>query len=195
VKSVATSFRGAKLAEGILQTETASALSGKEELPKKGKNMSRTFKVLLIVNAVFVIWSVFATTGRAQRPAPLTPDGVPFLMVNINPTDTPPMVNVNPYGNIPKVEVTQMPEIQIAPNGCEDRRNFQTSVGRSIAGPLVVTFLNAPADTVVSLTGGEERSRSFKLTSSMSVATAIYLETGQRLDFDSDVMYSGCRPN
>jgi hypothetical protein len=178
-----------------LQTATASALSGKEELRKKGKNMSRTFKVLLMVNAVFVIWSVFAANGRAQRPAPLNPDGVPYLMVNINPTDTPPMVNVNPYGNIPKVEVTRMPEIQIAPIGCDDRRNFQTSVGRSIAGPLMVTFLTAPADTVASLTGGDGRSRSFTLTNSMSLATAIYLGSGQRLEFGSDVMYSGCQPN
>ena len=157
--------------------------------------MSRTWKVVLAVNAVFVIWSVSVAAGRAQRPAVVNPDGVPYLMVNINPTDTPPMVNVNPYGAVPKVEVTQMPPIQIAPNGCEDRRNFQTSVGRSIVGPLVVTFLNAPADTVVSLTGGEERSRSFKLTNSMSVATAIYLGSGQRLDFGSDVLFSGCQPN
>ena len=157
--------------------------------------MSRTLKVLLVVNAVFVMWSVFAAPGRAQRPSPVNPDGIPFFNVNINPTDTPPMVNVNPYGNIPKVEVTRMPEIQIAPNGCEDRRNFQTGVGRSISGPLVVTFLTAPADTVVSLTGGEDRSRSFTLTNSMSLSTAIYLGSGQRLDFGSDVMYSGCQPN
>ena len=32
----------------------------------------------------------------AQRPPDFSPDGVPFLKVNINPTEIPPEVNINP---------------------------------------------------------------------------------------------------
>jgi hypothetical protein len=32
------------------------------------------------------------------------------------------------------------------------------------------------------------------LGSGGQITTAIFLGTGQTLDFDSDVMYSGCRP-
>src|SRR5262249_16032900 len=118
-----------------------------------------------------------------------TADGVAFLPVNINPTTVPPMVNVNPYGAIPKVEVIQMPPLALAPSGCADRQNFQTDVGRTITGPIVVTYLTVPPQTHVTL-----GNQSVSLSNTTQPATAIYLRAGQQLGFDNDVMYSGCRP-
>lgn len=151
--------------------------------------MQRTIKVLLTLNAVLLIVFLFGRNLRAQLPPQVNSDGVPFFNVNINPTNVPPMVNINPYSTIPKIEVTQMPPLAVAPSGCADRQNFQTEVGRAISGPIVVTYLNVPPQTQASF--GAQR---VVLSNTTQLATAIYLRAGQQLAFDSDVMYSGCRP-
>src|SRR5438132_8917081 len=117
--------------------------------------MSKTVRVLLILNAILLVTLLLTNNLRAQLPPQVNADGVPFFNVNINPTNVPPMVNVNPYGAVPKVEVAQMPPLAIAPSGCADRENFQTAVGRTISGPLVMTYLNIPDQTKTSL--GEQR--------------------------------------
>jgi len=157
--------------------------------------MVRNVKLLLIANVVLLVWNLFSATGNAQRPPMTNPEGIPFFNVNINPTEIPPMVNVNPHGIVPKVEVTQMPEIKIPPVGCDDRRNFQTGIGRSVSGPLVLTYLNAPQQTKAVLANGQNGGRSLDLAANTQLGTAIYLGSGQRLDFDADVLYSGCQPN
>src|SRR5215831_2613929 len=151
--------------------------------------MVKTVRALLLLNAVLLLALLLGKNVRAQLPPQTSGDGVPFLPVNINPTNVPPMVNVNPFGAVPKVEVTQMPPLALAPSGCEDRQNFQTDVARTIIGPIVVTYLNAPPQTEVTL--GTQR---VTLSSPTQLATAIYLRAGQQLGFDNDVIYSGCRP-
>jgi hypothetical protein len=155
--------------------------------------MQRILKPILILNAVLLVWNLLAASGSAQRPPQANPDGIPFFNVNINPTDVPPMVNVNPNGYVPKVEVSRMPEVRIEVAGCDTSANFQTSVGRSISGPLTVTYLNVPPDTETQLSdNGNSRPVTFGNVSQLS--TAIYLRSGQRLDFAKDVIFSGCRP-
>jgi len=151
--------------------------------------MSKTVKVVLTLNAILLVTLLLSHNLRAQLPPQVNADGVPFFNVNINPTNVPPMVNVNPYGAVPKVEVTQMPQLAIAPAGCADRENFQTAVGRTISGPLVITYLNVPDQTETSL-GGQR----VALSNTTQIATALYLRSGQQLSFDKDVIYSGCRP-
>lgn len=148
----------------------------------------------VVAAVAFLIAVVFIAVVHAQRPPDLDPTGAAYLRVNINPTDIPPMVNINPGGAVPAVDVMRMPDIKIAPAGCQNRQNFQTGVGRSVSGPLVVTYLHLPPQqTTVSLTNGSG-SHSINFGQAAQVATAIYLQAGQRLDFSSDVMYSGCRP-
>jgi hypothetical protein len=164
--------------------------------------VSRSLKTLLLLNAVFLVWIAFSSTGNAQRPPNVNADGIPFFNVNINPTDIPPMVNINPHQIVPRVAVTEMPkvavyelpEMRLAPMGCQDRRNFQTSVGRSIPGPMVVTYLNAPAAAQITLSGGGEGTRKITLANGTQLASAMYLKPGQRMDFDQDILYSGCLP-
>jgi hypothetical protein len=151
--------------------------------------MLKALRVLLILNAILMVAILLSKNLRAQIPAQTNADGIPFFNVNINPTNTPPMVNVNPFGVIPKVEVTQMPPFLIPPSGCADHQNFETSVGRSISGPLVLTYLNLPAQTQTSL-----GNQSVSMSNSAQLASAIYLPAGQRLSFNNDVLYSGCRP-
>jgi hypothetical protein len=151
--------------------------------------MTKTLKVILTLNAVLLVAILLSKNVRAQLPPQTNPDGVPFFNVNINPTNIPPMVNIDPYGVIPKVEVSQMPPVAIVPTGCDDRQNFQTDVGKAIAGPMVVTYLNIPPQTQVTL--GPQR---VMLSNTNQLGTAIYLRAGQQLNFDNDVMYSGCRP-
>ena len=154
--------------------------------------MQRSLKVLLGLNAVLLLVLLLGRNVRAQLPSPTNPEGVPFFSVNINPTNVPPMVNINPYGAPPKVAVTEMPPlppVAIVPAGCTDRQNFQLEVARIIAGPIVLTYLNAPPDTQASL--GSQR---VALSTPSQLASAIYLRSGQQLSFDKDVMYSGCRP-
>jgi hypothetical protein len=167
--------------------------------------MTKTLKGLLIVNAVILIWILFGTTGNAQLPPLTNEQGIPYFNVNINPTNVPPMVNINPNQFVPKVEitrmpdtgrveVTRMPEVVVRAAGCSRGQGFQTAIGRSISGPLVVTYLNLSQPTQVSLSGPIGPAQRMTLGSATSLSTAIYLRNGQRLDFDADVMYSGCQP-
>jgi hypothetical protein len=164
--------------------------------------VSKSLKVLLILNALILVWNVLGATGHAQRPPATNADGIPFFNVNINPTNTPPMVNINPNGATPRVAVVdmpdlsiaQMPEVHVAATGCNNRGNFQTAIGRSINGPLVVTYLNASAPIQATLSDPQGADRKITLASGAQLATAIYLRGGQRLDFDADILYSGCQP-
>ena len=160
--------------------------------------MIKSLKVILVLNAALLAWSLLGTTGRAQRPPQTNPDGTPFLPVNINPTDIPPMVNINPYGEPARVDVIRLPEIRlpeirVVPSGCDNRENFMTAVGRSIVGPIVVTYLNVGPQAPVTLVTAQAASQRITL-SNTQLATAIYLRPGQQMNFDADVMYSGCRP-
>jgi hypothetical protein len=89
-----------------------------------------------------------------------------------------------------------MPEIQIkpTPSGCDDRQNFRTGIGSSISGPLMLTYLNIPQQVTASLSDANG-SQSINLSSAGQITTVIFLQAGQRLDFDSAIMYSGCEPN
>ena len=157
----------------------------------------KSIKVILALNAVLLAWIVLGSTVSAQRPAATNADGTPYLPVNINPTAIPPMVNANPNGEPLKVDVVRMldvrvPDIRITPSGCDFRDNYQTAVARSINGPIVLTYLNVAPQSTATLAGqGESRRLTF---TSASLASAIYLRAGQQLDFEADVMYSGCRP-
>ena len=163
--------------------------------------VSKGLKALLFVNAIVLVAILFSATGRAQRPPATTPDGIPYFNVNINPTETPPMVNINPNGYVPRVALTdfpklaisEMPEVHVSPAGCGDQRNFQTAVGRSIHGPMVLTYLNVQAQPVT-LSSPQDGSRKITLSGATQLATGIYLRAGQRMDFEIDVLYSGCIP-
>ena len=153
--------------------------------------MSKVAKTLLGAAALLVF-----SLAYAQRPPELNERGEAYLRVNINPTDAPPMVNINPFNQVPRVEVTRMPEIQIRPtaSGCNDRQNFRTGIGSSISGPLMLTYVNIPQSVTVTL-ADPNGSQSIDLSSAGQITTAMFLQAGQRLDFDSAVMYSGCQPN
>ena len=163
--------------------------------------MQKTLKVLLALNVLMLVWNLTSTVN-AQRPAQTTDDGVPYLKVNINPTDTPPMVNINPHQFVPKVEVTQMPAMQmpaimrvaVNPAGCNNRQNFMTGAGRTINGPFVLTYLNAPPQTQGMLRNSQGGDRRLTLSNSAQLGNAIYLNAGQSFTFDVDVIYSGCQP-
>ena len=155
--------------------------------------MSKTAMTALGAN-VLVLVLMFIAAGHAQRPPETDGNGTAYLPVNINPTNVPPLVNINPNQSVPKVQVTEMPEIRVAPAGCENRSNFQTGVGRSIAGPLMITYLHLPDQTRVTL-GDASGGHSMNLGSAGQITTAIFLQSSQRLDFDSEIMYSGCRPD
>lgn len=162
--------------------------------------MPKFVKVLFAANVALLTWNILNTTGNfagltyAQRPPETNPDGVPFLKVNINPTNVPPVVDINPNQAVPKVEVTNFPEIRLALTGCANGQNFQTEIGNSISGPLVVTYLNLSPQSMVILADGQNSSQSINLGSTASPSTAIYLRAGQRMEFDSSIMYSGCKP-
>jgi len=158
--------------------------------------MSKTAKTVLcaIIPLLVLTW-IAAGVGHAQRPAELDPTtGAAYLRVNINPTNVPPMVNINPYQTVPKVQVAEMPEIHVAPAGCNNRRNFLTGVGRSVTGPLMITYLHLPEQTRVTL-GDPGGSHSMNLGPSGQITTALFLQAYQWFDFDSEVMFSGCRPD
>jgi hypothetical protein len=154
--------------------------------------MSNGMKFVLAANALLLVLNVMSVV-HAQRPPETDSTGTAYLRVNINPTNVPPVVNINPTNIPPRVRVTELPDVHVAPTGCEDRMNFRTGVGRSIAGPLVVTYLRLPPQTMVTL-GEPAGSHSMNLGTASQITTAIFLQSGQRLDFDSDVMYSGCHP-
>ena len=143
---------------------------------------------------MFAVLLLAAVLAYAQRAPDVNQQGEPFLRVNINPTDIPPMVNINPYNYVPKVEVARMPDIQlrVPPSLCQDPQAFRTGIGRSVAGPLMLTYLGIPQQAKVTLSasnGGQTIS-----LGSGALTTAIYLQAGQRLDFDSSILYSGCAP-
>jgi hypothetical protein len=153
--------------------------------------MSKARKIGLIVTVV----SLVAVIGlaHAQRPPETDETGTAYLRVNINPTNIPPMVNVNPYGSVPRVQVTDMPEIRVAASGCASRRNYQTGIGRAIPGPMMITYLHLPEQTRVTL-ADPNGSHSMNLGAAGQITTAIFLQANQRLEFDAEIMYSGCRP-
>ncbi len=168
--------------------------------------MPKTLKTLVFLNAVLLVWNLFSVTGSAQRPPQTNPDGTPYLPVNINPTPVAPLVNINPHDTVPKVEVTRiqevirlpeitrLPDVKVTPSGCGVERNFRTSVGRTIAGPLVVTYLNLQQPTQTTLSGAQSGNQKVTLGNTTQPASAIYLQAGQQLTFDTAVMYSGCQP-
>lgn len=154
--------------------------------------MSNGIKAVVAVGAVMILL-VFIAIAHAQRPPELDSTGAAYLRVNINPTDIPPMININPNGDAPNVNVVRMPEIRIPSTGCQNEQNYQTGIGRSVSGPLVLTYLHLPPQTTVSLNEGST-SHSMNLGQTGQITTAIFLRSGQALNFSSDVMYSGCRP-
>jgi hypothetical protein len=155
--------------------------------------MPKWMKTVLAGNVVLIVL-VFIAVAHAQRPAEKDSEGVDYLRVNINPTNVPPMVNINPNGGIPRVDLNQMPEVHVAPAGCQNRQNFMTGVGQNVLGPFIVTYLQLAPQVMVTLTDGT-RSHSLNLGQAGQISTAIYLRAGQGLYFDSDVLYSGCRPD
>jgi hypothetical protein len=155
--------------------------------------VTNTTKIGLGVNVV-VLALVLIGFGYAQRPPEIDPTGAAYLRVNINPTDVPPMVNINPGQFVPRVRVTELPEIRITPRGCENRQSYQTGVGRSISGPMMITYLHLPEQTRVTL-GEPGGSHSMNLGGAGQITTAIFLQANQRMEFSSDIMYSGCRPD
>ena len=154
--------------------------------------MSKAAKTGLILNAV-VFLLVLIGLAYAQRPPELDGTGAAYLRVNINPTDVPPMVNINPNQAIPRVRVSELPDIRLTPAGCENRRNYQTGIGRAISGPLMITYLRVPDQTRVTLAEGGT-SHSMNLGQAGVITTAIFLAANQRMDFDTEIMFSGCRP-
>jgi hypothetical protein len=155
--------------------------------------MSIAAKVVLAANVLLLALNLMSVV-HAQRPPETDSTGTAYLRVNINPTNVPPMVNINPNQSVPRVQVTEMPEVRIAPAGCENRKNFLTGVGRTITGPLMITYLHLPPQTSVTL-GDATGGHSMSLGTAGQITAAIFLESGQRLQFDSDIMYSGCRPD
>jgi hypothetical protein len=155
--------------------------------------MSIGAKVVLAANVLLLALNLMSV-AHAQRPPEADPTGTAYLKVNINPTNVPPMVNINPNQYVPHVLVTEMPEVHLTPAGCQNRKNFQTGVGRLIQGPLMITYLHVPPQTTVTLSGDTTGSHSMSLASADQINTAIFLGSGERLQFGSDVMYSGCRP-
>lgn len=154
--------------------------------------MSKAAKIGLGVNVVLLLLVLFGL-AHAQRPPEFNETGAAYMRVNINPTDVPPMVNINPHQTIPRVAITEMPEIKVAATGCNRRQNYLTGIGRSIAGPLMITYLHLPEQTRVAL-ADNAGSHSMNLEGAGQITTAIYLQTNQRLEFSNEVMYSGCRP-
>jgi hypothetical protein len=155
-------------------------------------SISKTTCTGLFVN-IALLGLVLMSWAYAQRPQETDGTGAAYMRVNINPTNVPPMVNINPYQTVPRVLVTEMPEIRVAPTGCGNRRNFQTGVGRSISGPLMISYLHLPEQTRVTLSDAGA-SHSINLGPAGQITTAIFLQAGQRMEFDSEIMYSGCRP-
>jgi|SRR5689334_3841839 hypothetical protein len=152
--------------------------------------MSKWTKIVLAGNIVMILL-VFIAVAHAQRPPELDSTGAAYLRVNINPTTVAPMVNINPNGSVPRVDLSK--DVHVASSGCQKWQNFQSGIGRSIAGPIMVTYLHLPPQATATLNDGRA-SHSMNLSQAGQITTAIYLRAGQELSFDTDVMYSGCRP-
>ena len=110
------------------------------------------------------------------------------------PSIEPPMVNINPGGRVPRVNVSRMPDIRIQPIGRASRTNFETRIGGSITGPIVVTFLSLGTGVEMSLGSGGQSAADGLPVETALLATAIYLGRGETLRFSQPVLYSGCRP-
>ena len=148
----------------------------------------------IAANAALFIGNMWVTTTHAQLPPDTSPDGVPYLKVNINPTPVPPLVNINPSGQVPLVEVSRMPEIKILPKACENPANFDSRVGRTVSGPISVTFLMVPQAVDMTFVDSSGTSHRIPFNPANQFGSAIDLKAGETLAFNSDVMYSGCRP-
>ena len=144
--------------------------------------MTKPVKLGFVLIAVFLVLLLIGR-AHAQRPPEIDETGAAYLRVNINPTNVPPMVNINPFQIVPRVQVTDLPPLQIAPTGCADRRNYQTGIGRSIVGPMMVTYLHLPEQTRVTL-GDAGGNHSMNLGPAGQITTAIFLQPGQRLELD-----------
>ena len=157
--------------------------------------MTITTRVALAFAGTLLLASVlFPHVSAAwQRPPEADLEGTEYLKVNINPTPTPPRVNINPGGRVPRVNVNRMPDIRIQPTGCDSRTNFETRVGGSITGPIVLTFLSLGAGVEMSLESGDQSADGLPAETAL-LATAIYLGRGETLRFSQPVLYSGCRP-
>ncbi|HYR42818.1 MAG TPA: hypothetical protein VER98_07345 [Terriglobia bacterium] len=157
--------------------------------------MSTFVKALLVLN-LLLAGTYLGSLVHAQRPPETDATGAAYLRVNINPTDVAPAVNINPYETVPKVEITRLPEIrlQTATSGCQSRQGFRTGIGRSISGPLMITYLHLPQMTTATLSDATA-TYSMNLGAAGQITTAIFLQSSQTLEFDSDIMYSGCRPD
>src|SRR5256885_1346629 len=155
--------------------------------------MSNSANLGLAANIILLAVNLMSV-AHAQRPPETDATGAAYLRVNINPTNVPPMVNINPNDTVPHMNVDRMPELRVTATGCQNRQNFRTGVGRSVAGPLMITYLHLPQQTTVTL-GDTDGSHSMNLGPAGQITTAIYLQTNQRLEFDSEIMYSGCRPD
>jgi hypothetical protein len=57
----------------------------------------------------------------------------------------------------------------------------------------MITYLHLPEQTRVTL-GDAAGSHSMNLGPAGQITTAIFLQANQKLEFDSEIMYSGCRP-
>src|SRR5215468_6231608 len=142
--------------------------------------MTNATRVGLALN-IAVLALVVIGFAYAQRPPEYDAGGAAYLRVNINPTDIPPMVNINPNQAVPRVRVTEMPDLRIPPRGCANRQSYQTGIGRSISGPMMITYLYLPEQTRVTLDepGG---SHSMNLGLAGQITTAVFLQANQRLD-------------
>src|ERR1044071_8175731 len=100
------------------------------------------------------------------------------MRVNINPTEIPPMVNINPYDSVPRVAVTQMPEIHVPASGYQNKQNFQTGIGRAVFRPFMGTYLHLPPQTTATLADAAG-SHSMNLSTAGQMTTAIFLQSNQ----------------
>jgi hypothetical protein len=155
--------------------------------------MKRLLAGLVIANVCLLVLSFSERTTFAQLPPETNSIGEAYLRVNINPTTVPPMVNVNPYGQIPRVEVAKMPEIVFPVPGCDNPHNFETGVSRTISGPLRLTFLNSSQAAPITFVDSANRNYRVTLNGAIS-GSGIYLRSDQKLEFDTAMLYSGCRP-
>jgi hypothetical protein len=156
--------------------------------------MRKLLALLLLVNGGMFVWNLWDTLLFAQRPPETNPLGIDYLRVNINPTPIPPLVNINPPGEAPRVEVVRMPEIVVPPAGCDDAANFETAVGQAVTGPILLSYLNPGQVGAITFVDTANNSYRVTLGTSPLVGSGIYLRSGQRLEFGTAVMYSGCRP-
>ena len=155
--------------------------------------MPKLLAFVVAASIVLFVWSSWDAV-LAQRPPDVNAEGVPYLPVNINPTAVPPVVNINPPGPVPRVEVTRLPDLALPRAACDNAANFETGVGQSVAGPIRLSYLNLPEQGAITFVDNANNSFRVTLDASPQLGSAIYLGAGQRLDFGTAVMYSGCRP-